>query len=251
MTPRRSFSGSSAPPRSHTRGAALAVAFLAATACGGSKPSDRARTDSAAQTSGEAPPSSVAAPATRVSVASLGYDYGDVQAPVRVVEMSDFGCGYCRKFQLETWPVLRKEFVATGKVHWKFIPYVTGMFPNSDVATQGAECALEQGPAAFDAMQEKLWREQPVWKKASDAAAKVRGWAKDEGLDLERFDRCISEGHRSARIAEGGALARGLGVRGTPTFFIRGYGALPGALPTETFRRLLNEVYRQAAEQGS
>jgi protein-disulfide isomerase len=186
-----------------------------------------------------------------IDPASLGYDVGDAHAPVRVVEMSDFGCGYCRKFHLETWPVLEKEFVATGKVHWKFVPFVTGMFAHSGAATTAAECALAQGPEAFDAMQARLWQDQAVWKKAPDAAAVVRGWAREAGLDLVRYDRCVSTGEPSERISASGELAHQLGVRGTPTFFILGYPPLPGALPTNTFRQLLTEAYQKATGQGT
>ena len=69
-------------------------------------------------------------------------------APVRMVEMSDYGCGYCRKFHVETWPVLKRNSWTPAKVEWKFLPFVTGMFKNSPQATRAAECALEQGGAS-------------------------------------------------------------------------------------------------------
>ncbi len=234
-------------------GGVLAWVILATSACGGEDAADRTRTGDASRElpSSEAParPPTEARPAS-VDFASLGFDLGDPAAPVRILEMSDFGCGYCRKFHLETWPVLRDEFVKTGKVQWKFVPFVTGMFSHSGVATTAAECALEQGPEAFEAIRTRLWREQSSWKKAGDAAALLRGWAGEEGLDLKRYDGCVAGDRPSSRMSAGRELAAQLGVRGTPTFFIVGYPPIPGALPTETFRKVLTLVYEDATGQG-
>src|SRR5690606_35079721 len=189
-------------------------------------------------------------PVREVPVDDLGFDYGTTGAPVRVLEMSDFGCGYCRQFHLETWPTLREEFVEDGRVEWKFVPYVTGMFDNSLAATRAAECALEQSEEAFEALGERIWRDQREWKGSGDAAALIRGWAVEEGVDAAPYDTCLAEGRRFDRVAAGGRLARELGVRGTPTFFVIGYPPLQGALPLETFRQVLTAVHAQET-QGS
>jgi len=232
--------------------AALLGVLLAMSACGGDTAADRPRPDSANPRELAADPaaSAGATDSTPVDLASLGFTVGDGDAPVRVVEMSDFGCGYCRKFHLETWPTLRREFVETGKVQWKIIPFVTGMFTHSEAATMAADCALEQGPAAFEKMEQRLWRDQSSWKKSDDAGGLLRGWATGEGLDMDRYDSCVSERRPTHRLDAGRDLARRLGVRGTPTFFILGYPPLPGALPTETFRKVLNAVYDDATGQG-
>lgn len=224
-----------------------AMASCSGKAGGAASRSNKPATDDVpAATAPTTPPQS-----SHVDVASLGYDVGAANAPVRVVEMSDFGCGYCRKFHLETWPVLRKEFIETGKVRWKFVPFVTGMFAHSDEAAKAAECALDQGPDAFEAMEARLWREQRTWKSSPDASAIFRGWAREQGLDLGRYDTCVSEDRPAQRIAEGRRLANQLGVRGTPTFFILGYPPIPGALPTDTFRKILNQVYQKATARGT
>jgi protein-disulfide isomerase len=183
-----------------------------------------------------------------LDIALLGFDRGSADAPVRVVEMSDYGCGYCRKFHMETWPVLRKEFVESGKIEWKFLPFVTGMFKNSPAATTAAECALEQGPDGFEAMNHRLWEEQKAWKGSDAPAAVIRGWVEDLGLDRVRFDGCVRENRRAARIAAANSLSRQIGVRGTPTFFIMGYPPLQGALPTDAFRQVLGVIYQDATK---
>ena len=185
-------------------------------------------------------------PGRDIDISLLGYNRGDSLAPVRVIEMSDYGCGYCRKFHMETFPVLREEFIGTGKVEWKFMPYVTGMFENSLSALQAAECSLEQSREAFEAVNHRLWDDQGAWKNSADAAGLLRGWVSESGIDMALFDSCLAEDRRLERIATHTALARQLGVRGTPTFFVVGYQPLQGALPTELFRQVLDAVYAQA-----
>jgi protein-disulfide isomerase len=183
-------------------------------------------------------------------ISALGFDRGSKDAPVRVLEMSDYGCGYCRQFHMQTWPALRKEFVETGKIEWKFLPFITGMFRNSSQATTAAECALEQGPAAFEAMNHRLWADQKEWKSSSDASGVIQGWVGELGLDADRYRSCVSSNRRGSRIKAANTVSHQLGVRGTPTFFIMGYPPIPGALPTEVFRKVLNQVYEEATKKA-
>jgi protein-disulfide isomerase len=186
-----------------------------------------------------------------VDVTRLGFDWGDTLAPVQIVEMSDYGCGYCRKFHEETWPVLREEFIATGKVRWKFLPFVSGMFDNSLAATEAAECALAQGPDAFLALNDRLWDGQRAWKSTGDPLPVVREMAEAAGVDVEAWEACMEEDRRVQRIGTATAVARDLGIRGTPTFLIQGYPPVQGALPTETFVEILNRVHAVAARPGA
>lgn len=185
-----------------------------------------------------------------IDVVQLGFDRGSAEAPIRVVEMSDYGCGYCRKFHLETWPTLREQFVEEGKVEWKFVPFVTGMFQNSLAATRAAECTLAQDVETFEAMNEALWEKQSEWKGASEPEPVLRGMAETAGADMGAWDTCVAEQSRDERIAAATALSRQVGVRGTPTFFVVGYPPLQGALPTETFVRILDMVHADATQGG-
>ncbi len=195
---------------------------------------------------GDLPPVSGGA----IDLSSLGYNLGDPESPVRVVEMSDYGCGYCRQFHLETFPTLLSEFIESGMVQWKFMPFITGMFENSLTATEAAECALLQSSEVFDELNERLWTNQADWKRGAEPEAVVRTMAGDAGADLAEFDACLADDRRMDRIAEATGLARAAGVRGTPTFFIFGYPPIQGALPTETFREVLSAVHAQATQGG-
>lgn len=205
-------------------------------------------TDMSEMPTGSLPPGSprVGAPRQSIDVASLGFDRGSKESPIRVVEMSDYGCGYCRKFHMETWPVLLEEFIETGKVEWKFLPFVNGMFENSPAATLAAECALEQSDELFVSMNTSVWDSQREWKSAAEPEPVLRALAQEAGADMGSYDSCVSEERRIDRINAASALSRQLGVRGTPTFFVVGYPPLQGALDTETFTQVLNLVYEEA-----
>lgn len=229
---------------------ALVAATFALAACADAPASDGARTDETTASLLSAPQAAQPAEGAgqTLDIAVLGFDRGRSDAPVRVVEMSDYGCGYCRQFHEETWPVVLEEFVETGKVEWKFLPFVNGMFKNSPQATAAAECALEQGDPAFEAMNARIWGAQAEWKGTSEPNAVLRRLASDAGVDLERFDSCIAEDRRGDRVAAANALARQVGVRGTPTFFVVGYPPIQGALPVETFRQILTMVHADATK---
>jgi protein-disulfide isomerase len=174
-----------------------------------------------------------------VDVSQLGYDFGEPHAPVRVVEFSDFGCGYCRLFHVETFPALNEEFIQQGKVSWKYIPFVTGMFANGNHAAVTGECAGEQG--RFIEMSERLYRDQKEWMGSRATDPTFRRYAQEAGLDLTRFEQCVQQGWRSERVLTSSQAAFRLGVRGTPTFFVDDY-PVSGAIPLDVFRDFLNAM---------
>ncbi|HET9948409.1 MAG TPA: thioredoxin domain-containing protein [Longimicrobiales bacterium] len=234
---------------------ALAAALLVA-ACGSDTPEPPSTEGTTRALLGG--PSVQAGPATEVRLDSslvgranlrdipvLGHNFGSVDAPLKLMEFSDYGCGYCRRFHEETFPTLRAEFVDTEMIEWKFIPFITGNFPGSLAVTEAAECTLEQDPAKFEALSEVLWDRQQEWKASDEPEAVVRGWAAELDVDLPELDSCLAEDRRMPRIRAHTALAQTIGVRGTPTFWIVGFGPLQGALPTPLFREILSAVHQQ------
>ncbi|MSR21736.1 MAG: hypothetical protein EXR91_12320 [Gemmatimonadetes bacterium] len=182
---------------------------------------------------------------TRAYLPELGFNLGSVEAPVKVIEFSDFGCGYCRRFHQESFPTLAEQFIATNMVEWKFLPFIAGMFENSLAVTEAAECTLEQDAVAYGAFGDMLWTRQPEWKESGDPSAVVRPWAAGLGIDMDRYDSCLAEGRRTERVAGATVAAEQLGVRATPTFWIVGYGPLQGALPLEAFQGILGTIHQE------
>jgi protein-disulfide isomerase len=189
---------------------------------------------------------SLTARAGPTTIEELGYNLGSADAPLKLIEFSDFGCGYCRRFHEESFEPLQTEFVETGRVEWKFMPFITGMFDNSLAVTEVAECTLEQNEGLFEAVSQQLWSRQSEWKGSSEPSPLVRGWAGELGADLDTLDSCLDEDRRITRIATATAVAEQIGIRGTPTFWLVGYGPLQGALPLETFQEVLGAVLEQA-----
>ncbi len=230
----------------------LAVVALGGASCGdgGRLPSTEDTTRALLGGPVEAGPSTVvrgapgaSAGAREVNVLELGYNRGAAEAPLKVIEFSDFGCGFCRRFHQESFPTLVEEFVNSGKIEWKFLPFVTGNFENSLAVTEAAECALEQSPALYEALGAELWAEQTDWKESDEPEALVREWAGEAGVDLSRFDSCLAEDRRMDRVQGANAVADQLGIRATPTLWLVGFGPIQGALPLSTFQGILGTIY--------
>lgn len=196
---------------------------------------------------GEAPLPSVAdmrgALAEVLTAGSPGYDRGTVRAAVTVLEFADFGCRYCARFAIETYPSLAAEFVQTGQVRWKSVPFALGMFPNGGAAARAADCAGAQGAAAYGRLHDRLFAGQSQWQDAPDPEPLFRSYAEAAGLDVGRYTACYASDRAAAELRAANGLADRLGVRATPTFFINGT-RVEGALPVEQFRALLLEALR-------
>ena len=174
-----------------------------------------------------------------------GYDRGATRAAVTVVEFADFGCRYCASFVAEAYPRLAAEFIETGKVRWKYVPFVLGMFPNGEQAARAAECAAEQGIGAFGRMHDRLYAGREEWESGAEPDDVFRPYALAAGLNPARFASCYASGRPAERLRQSNDLADRLAVRSTPTFFVNGY-RIEGALPIEQFRALLRDALRQS-----
>jgi protein-disulfide isomerase len=158
---------------------------------------------------------------------------GRAEAPITIVEFSDFRCSYCRKFWKETLPRIELEYVRTGKVRFVY-RHLAALGPPSMRAAEAAECAAEQG--RFWGYHDLLFERAPSVTFTDDG---LKEYAKELGLDSARFGACLASGRHSDRIQRESAAARYLGASGTPTFLVNGQ-LLIGAHPFETFRRVLD-----------
>ena len=160
---------------------------------------------------------------------------GDPDAPVTIVEISDYGCGHCRDFNLETAPVLDSEYVATDDVYWIVLPYA---LRNETVpASASAMCAAEQD--AYFEYHEKMF-EYLTTPVALTPAGFLQA-AGDIGLNLEEFNACLESGRNTSVIIANAEAARNAGVGVTPTFFVNDE-KLEGNFPLETFRERIEAV---------
>ncbi len=170
-----------------------------------------------------------------------GFDRGVSRSPVTVLEFADFGCPYCARFSEVSYAPLAAEFVKSGLVRWRYVPFALGIFGNDEEAARAGVCAGAQGRQAFDRMHDRLYAEQDAWKEAADPAAMFRSLAASAGLDAARFAACYASEDAARQARAGSALADALGVRATPTFFVNGR-RIEGSLPPDEFRALLTEA---------
>lgn len=159
---------------------------------------------------------------------------GREDAPITIVEFSDFQCSFCRKFWKETLPKIEAEYIKTGKARLIYRHLVL-LGPVSEHAAEAASCAHEQGKfwAYHDALFERHGR------VSSDA-----GLVEQLRLDPGAFTACLSSGRHKERILGESVVARGLGASGTPAFLINGK-LLVGAQPFETFKRILDTLAKE------
>ncbi|MBV6522295.1 MAG: hypothetical protein MNPFHGCM_02443 [Gemmatimonadaceae bacterium] len=174
-----------------------------------------------------------------VSLDGLGHDRGIAVARNWVAEFLDFGCGYCAKFVTETFPSIEKEYVSTGKVRWKTVPFVSGQFPNSEDAAVAAECADEQGK--FAAMSDSLLASRKEWMKARRPQDVFNRIGRSIGLNLSTAAKCAAGGQARFRVRRHTEVARRVNIRGTPTFFINGQ-RIEGAIPLPLFRQVMQQL---------
>ena len=99
---------------------------------------------------------------------------GAAAAPITVYEMSDFQCPFCKRHVDETFPVLEKEYVATGKVRWIFINLpLSSIHPNAVAAAEFAMCAARHGK--FWPAHDALYRTQAKWAPLKNPAGYLLG----------------------------------------------------------------------------
>jgi protein-disulfide isomerase len=149
-----------------------------------------------------------------------GYTLGSDSAPVTIVEYSDFECPFCAAFATVQMPEIRAQLIATGKVRWRHRDFPLSSHKYSRTAALAAQCAGAQGK--FWEMENQLFFRHQWAQSNDDPSATFRGFAKDLGLDLGRYDACMDTKRYAGRIEA--SLQEGLarGVTGTPTFFING-----------------------------
>ncbi|NOZ05600.1 MAG: thioredoxin domain-containing protein [Chloroflexi bacterium] len=161
---------------------------------------------------------------------------GNVDAPVSIVEFSDYQCPFCKRFVDETLPELRKTYIDTGKVRLLFVDYPLPIHPQAPAAAQAAHCAGDQD--AYWKMHDKIFADAARWTNSDDAKPILITMAGEIGLDQDALKSCLDEATHAPEIRNGMAEGQRLAVGGTPTFFINGH-RLVGAQPFSAFRDLI------------
>ncbi len=159
---------------------------------------------------------------------------GEAGAPVVVVEFSDFLCGHCRDFHENTFPLIRKEFIDSGKVK-----HVFRSFPlQTTKGFEAAKCAEEQGK--FFEMFSILFERAPLIHPDF-----IKDYALELGLNEEKFSSCIDSGKYAQAALKDREEGEAFGVQGTPTFFVNGTRVV-GARDFPYFKNLIDSELAKA-----
>jgi len=140
---------------------------------------------------------------------------GSASAKLGIVEFSDYQCPFCRRFHVEVFPSLKKDYIDTGKVAFFSRDFPLNFHPQATPAALAMGCINRQSADAFWEAQREVFAHQNLL--GPDYFSKLIGTL---GLDAAAFARCMAGDAERKRIAAELRDADALGVDGTPTFFI-------------------------------
>ena len=172
---------------------------------------------------------------------SEAYSIGDPNAPVQIIEFTDYQCPFCSRYYSQSYKQIKEKYVDTGQVYYVFKDFpLTNIHPQAAKAAEAARCAGDQD--SYLEMHDMLFEKQAEWNNQPTANQLFINYATDLGLDSASFQQCLDSGQHTAVVNADLEEGSGLGVSGTPAFFINNHsinGALPYALFEEAIERFL------------
>jgi protein-disulfide isomerase len=192
-------------------------------------------------------PAPAPVPNDRVAIpfAPKGFTLGRTDAPLVMVEYTDYECPFCRQFHIDSFEQIKRNYIDTGKLRYVSRDFPLDFHPNAQPAAMAARCAAEQN---------KFWelRHTLIVNANKLGPEQVVGYARDQKLDLPRFETCLKSGRHRAAIEADMAEGRNAGVSGTPSFVIgrvandRLEGVrIVGALPYMAFAARLDQMLQR------
>lgn len=166
---------------------------------------------------------------------------GSSDAPVVVVKYSDFRCGFCGRFASETKPLIESEYIDSGKVRFVYKDFAV-LGPDSVLASAGGWCAHDQNK--FWKFHDTLFNTPNNQDVYSDFLSHVAGIA---GLDVSRFESCLSGGSKNSLVDADSSEASSNGFRGTPSFIVMSSDGsikktINGAEPFSKFKMVIDSL---------
>jgi len=170
---------------------------------------------------------------------------GNPDAPITIIEFSDFQCPFCARFHVQTLPSILEEYIDTGKVNLVYRDFpIQSIHPNALPAAVAAECANEQGK--YWQYHDTLFERQNTWSKLDTGSviSTFSQYAADVGLEQQQFDSCLGSGKYLQEVQQDLNDGRTYDITGTPGFFIGneniGFVKIDGAQPFESFKRVID-----------
>jgi len=175
---------------------------------------------------------------------------GKKDAPLTLIEFSDFQCPFCARFATETLPLLKKEYIETGKLKLVFRDFPLGFHQFAQKAAEAVNCADDQGK--YWEMHDMIFQNQSAMKIED-----LKGHARRINLNQDVFTACLDSGKYDKEIKKDLDDGTKAGVTGTPTFFlgvtgkdkqIKG-GRIVGAQPFDAFKEQIEALLKSSTQK--
>lgn len=177
---------------------------------------------------------------------------GSADAPVRIIEFSDFQCPVCKRYTDEVAPIIYEEYVETGiaSIEYWHLPVINA---SSITAGEAAECALDQD--MFWQFHDLMFQKQDGSHSGVDLSVdRLSSYAEemaaahpDRAWDQAAFRSCLESGEKRSVVEDHVRAATEVGARSTPSFLINGQ-LLPGLNPLDVFRRAIDDAAAAAGQ---
>ncbi len=162
---------------------------------------------------------------------------GDKNAPITIVEWSDYECPFCARFFKDTYGQINEQYIKTGKVKLVFRDFPLSFHVQAQKAAEAAECAGDQGK--YYEMHDLLFA-----KGVTGGVPVFKTFAKDLKLDSAKFDKCLDDGTHASEVSKDMDDGAAAGIQGTPGFVIgtsNGKGIpISGAQPFAVFKQVID-----------
>jgi len=177
---------------------------------------------------------------------------GDENAPVTMVEFSEYLCPFCAEYvgvdvipsrpidEERTYQQIIKNYVDTGKARYIFRDFPVHGEKAKKIA-QAAHCAGGRGK--YWEYHDLLFERQKDLSEATDLEDLLKTLASELNLDIDEFNLCLTDNEVAKVVDDNYELGKRVGVSGTPSFFINGH-MLVGAQPFENFKKIIEEELR-------
>ncbi len=156
---------------------------------------------------------------------------GDADAPVTIIEFSDFECPFCGRFHQQTFGQIDDTYIKTGKVKFIYRDFPLSFHQNAQKAAEASECAKDQGK--FWEMHDKLFTDG-----VAGGVGSFKQFARDLGLNGETFNTCLDTNAKRGEVQKDFQDGQRAGVQGTPGFFVNGQ-EVSGAQPFQVFQQII------------
>ena len=174
----------------------------------------------------------------KVAVEATGPSKGPQDAPVTIVEFSDYQCPFCVRAE----PTVKEVLAAyPGKVRLVHRDYPLPSHGLAPKAAEAAHCAGDQ---------QKYWEMHDRLYAANGKleVAELKTYAKEVGVDPAKFDKCLDSGEKATLVAFHQKAGEAAGVSGTPAFFVNGR-LISGAQPLDAFKAVIDQELKGGAKQ--